>query len=209
MISSVSVNSGQVRNGDIRRSSALSRPPCDDTPSTSVWPSPRQTPWPPCPYPSGRAPPDATLKPVDAPRRGPATRISRKKNSMLLKCYTPFDQSSVAWNCFSWNPVANTAPSTGTWKINSVPTSNRQTSALLTYDKPVCWKKGSWAQTLWSAKLRALISRHLGFLNAQTFSRRFHYFCFWCRFHQRYPQILLNFRIYHQTYMMHKSIKTK
>ena len=55
--------SGQVRYGGIRRSSAS---PCDGTPSVSVWPSPRQTPGPPCPYPSDRTPPDATMKPVDA-----------------------------------------------------------------------------------------------------------------------------------------------
>ena len=46
--------SGQVRYGGIRRSSASPRPPCDGTPSSSVWPSPRQTPGPPCPYPSDR-----------------------------------------------------------------------------------------------------------------------------------------------------------
>ena len=33
----------QVRYGGIRRSSASPRPPCDGTPSASVWPSPRQT----------------------------------------------------------------------------------------------------------------------------------------------------------------------
>ena len=35
---------GQVTYESIRRSSASPRPPCDGTPSTSVWPSPRQTP---------------------------------------------------------------------------------------------------------------------------------------------------------------------
>ena len=40
----------------IRRSSALPRPPCDGTTSASVWPSPRQTPGPSCPYPSDRPP---------------------------------------------------------------------------------------------------------------------------------------------------------
>ena len=41
---------------DIRWSSASPRPPCDGTPSSSVWPSPRQTPGPSCPYPSDRPP---------------------------------------------------------------------------------------------------------------------------------------------------------
>ena len=44
----------QVRYGNIRRSSASPRPPCDGTPSASVWSSPRQTPGPSCPYPSER-----------------------------------------------------------------------------------------------------------------------------------------------------------
>ena len=46
----------QVRYGGVRRSSASPRPPCDGTPSSSVWPSPRQTPDPSCPYPSDRPP---------------------------------------------------------------------------------------------------------------------------------------------------------
>ena len=41
-----SVESGQVRYVSIHRSSASPRPPCDGTPSASVWPSPRQTPGP-------------------------------------------------------------------------------------------------------------------------------------------------------------------
>ena len=49
-------SSGQVRHEGIRRSSASPRPPCDGTTSASVWPSPRQTPGPPCPYPSDRPP---------------------------------------------------------------------------------------------------------------------------------------------------------
>ena len=53
--------------GDTRRSSASPRPPCDGTPSASVWPSPRQTPGPSCPYPSEIRPPDATMKRVGAP----------------------------------------------------------------------------------------------------------------------------------------------
>ena len=48
------VRSGRVRYGGIRRSSASPRPHCDGTPSSSVWPSPRQTPGPPCPHPSDR-----------------------------------------------------------------------------------------------------------------------------------------------------------
>ena len=60
-------SAGQVRYGGIRRSSASPRPPCDGTPSASVWPSPRQTPGPPCPYSPDRTPPDATMKRVDAP----------------------------------------------------------------------------------------------------------------------------------------------
>ena len=61
--------SGQFRYGDIRRSSVSPRPTCDGIPSASVWPSPRQTPdppRPPCPHPSDRNPPDATMKRVDA-----------------------------------------------------------------------------------------------------------------------------------------------
>ena len=57
----------QVRYGGIRRCSASPRPPCDGTPSASVWPSPRQTPGPPCPYPSDRTTPDASMKRVGAP----------------------------------------------------------------------------------------------------------------------------------------------
>ena len=45
------------------------RPPCDGTPSASVWSSPRQTAGPPGPYSSDRTLPDATMKPVDAPHR--------------------------------------------------------------------------------------------------------------------------------------------
>ena len=59
--------SGQVRYGGIRRSNASPRPPCDGTPSASVWPSPRQTPGPPRPHPSDRTPPYATTKRVGAP----------------------------------------------------------------------------------------------------------------------------------------------
>ena len=74
--------SRQVRHG----CSASPRPPCDGTPSAYVWPSPRPTPSPSCPYPSDKTPPDATTKPVDAqtarsshwvsmaPRRIPITR---------------------------------------------------------------------------------------------------------------------------------------
>ena len=57
-----------VRSGhvwEVRWGSASPRPPRDGTPSASVWPSPRQTPGPPGPYPSDRTPPDATTKPVD------------------------------------------------------------------------------------------------------------------------------------------------
>ena len=56
----------QVRYGGIHRSSPSPRPPCNGIPSASVWPSPRRTPGPPCPYPSFRTPLDATMKPVDA-----------------------------------------------------------------------------------------------------------------------------------------------
>ena len=57
----------QFRYEGIRRSSASPRPPCDGTSSASVWPSPRQTPGPPCPHPSDRTSPDATMKRVGAP----------------------------------------------------------------------------------------------------------------------------------------------
>ena len=46
----------QVRCGDVRRSSASPRPPCDGTPSSTVCPSPRRTPGPPRPYPLDRTP---------------------------------------------------------------------------------------------------------------------------------------------------------
>ena len=69
---------GQVSYGAIRRSSASPRPPCDGIPSASVWPSPRQTPGPPCPHPS----PYATTKRVGALWHGPAPRISTGKNPM-------------------------------------------------------------------------------------------------------------------------------
>ena len=62
-----SITSIDVRYGGIRRSSASPRPPCNGTPSASVWPSPRQTPGPPCPHPTDRTPPDATIKRVGAP----------------------------------------------------------------------------------------------------------------------------------------------
>ena len=53
-----SVGPGQVRYGGIRWSSASPpRPSCDGSRS-SVWPSPRQTPGPPCPYPSDSPPSD-------------------------------------------------------------------------------------------------------------------------------------------------------
>ena len=53
---------GQVRCGGKRWRSTSPRPPCDETASVSVGPSPRQTPGPPCPYPSDSPPPDATTK---------------------------------------------------------------------------------------------------------------------------------------------------
>ena len=46
----------KVRYGGIRHSSVSPRPPCDGTPSSFIWPSPRQTPGPSCPYPSDRPP---------------------------------------------------------------------------------------------------------------------------------------------------------
>ena len=73
---------GQVRYEGIRRSSASPRPHCDGTSSSSVWPSPRQTPGLSCPYPTDRTAPDATMKRVDAPRQGPVARISTRKNPM-------------------------------------------------------------------------------------------------------------------------------
>ena len=53
---------GQLRYWGIRRSSASPRPHCDGTPAASVWPSPRQSPGPPCPHPSDRTPHEATQK---------------------------------------------------------------------------------------------------------------------------------------------------
>ena len=58
---------GQVSYGGIRRSSASPCPPRTSTTSVAVWPSPRQTPGRPCPYPSNMTQPDATMKRVDAP----------------------------------------------------------------------------------------------------------------------------------------------
>ena len=51
-IKNLAHNSCQVRSG--MGTYASPRPPCDGTPSPSVWPSPRQTPGPPCAYPSDR-----------------------------------------------------------------------------------------------------------------------------------------------------------
>ena len=72
--------SGQVRSGGIYRSSASPRPTCDCTPSASVWPSPRQTPGPPCPHPPDRTPADASMKRVGAPSAWAAHRHSTRKN---------------------------------------------------------------------------------------------------------------------------------
>ena len=55
----------QVRYGSIHRK--LPRTFYNGTRSASDWPSPRQTPGPPCPFPSDRTPPYATMKLVDAP----------------------------------------------------------------------------------------------------------------------------------------------
>ena len=71
----------QVRYGVIRRSSASPRPPCDGTPSASVWPSPRQTPGPPCPYPSYKTSPDAIMKPMDDPSAWSSHSDLDKKDS--------------------------------------------------------------------------------------------------------------------------------
>ena len=61
VLESTSISGQGKAYGDIRRSSVhlaavLPRP--------SLWPSPRQTQGPPCPYPSDRTPPVATMKPV-------------------------------------------------------------------------------------------------------------------------------------------------
>ena len=75
------IRSSQGQVWGIRRSSASPRPPCDGTPSASVWPSPRRTPGPLCPYPSDRTPPDATMKPVDAPSARTTPSDLHKKES--------------------------------------------------------------------------------------------------------------------------------
>ena len=54
----------------------------DLNPSASVWPSSKQTPGLPCPYPSDRTPPDASMKQGAHPWHGPAPRISTRKNQM-------------------------------------------------------------------------------------------------------------------------------
>ena len=59
------VRSGQVWGHTAEQRVAAST--LSGTPSASVWPSPRQTPGPPCPYTSDRTPPDATMKPVGGP----------------------------------------------------------------------------------------------------------------------------------------------
>ena len=61
----------QVKYGGIRRSSASPRPPCDVTPSASVWPSPMQTSGPPCLYP--QIPPSQPRSMRAAPRHGPVS----------------------------------------------------------------------------------------------------------------------------------------
>ena len=76
------VKVGQVRYDGIRRSSASPRPPCDSTSPAFVWPSPRQTQGPSCPYPSDRNPPDATMKLVDAPSAWTSPSDLVKKNPM-------------------------------------------------------------------------------------------------------------------------------
>ena len=77
----VEIRTGQVRCGVIRRSSASPRPPCDGIPSASVWPSPIHTPGPTRPYPSDRPPPDAYMKPVDAPSAWSSLSDLDKKES--------------------------------------------------------------------------------------------------------------------------------
>ena len=63
----------QVRYGGVRL--------CDGTRSASVWPSPRQTPGPSCPFPSDKTPPDATMKPGDAPSAWSSpSDLDRKKS---------------------------------------------------------------------------------------------------------------------------------
>ena len=88
---------GQVSYGSIRRNSALPRPPCDDTPSASVWPSPRRTPEPPCPYPNDRTHltnhedcgrPSAWTSPRIPTRKNPMGGILRRES-----CHMP----KVAW----------------------------------------------------------------------------------------------------------------
>ena len=69
---------GQVRYGGIHRSNASLRPR-DGTPSVYVWPSPRQTPDPRCPYSPDRTPHDATMKPWTPPRHGQTRGISARK----------------------------------------------------------------------------------------------------------------------------------
>ena len=49
--------------------------------SASVWPLPRQTPGPPCPYPSDRTPPYATMKRVGAPSAWSSPSDLDKKES--------------------------------------------------------------------------------------------------------------------------------
>ena len=78
---SILFNQVRVRYGGIRQSSASPRPFCDGAPSSSVWPSPRQTPGPSCPYSLDRTPPDANMKSVDAPSAWSSPSDVGKKES--------------------------------------------------------------------------------------------------------------------------------
>ena len=64
------------------RGSASPRPRCDGTPSASVWSSPRQTPGPPCPYPSDRPPHDATMMHTGGPSAWSNPQISTRQDPM-------------------------------------------------------------------------------------------------------------------------------
>ena len=93
------VPAGQVRYGGNRRSSASPRLPCDGTSLSSVWPSPRQTPRPPCLHPSDRTLPDATMKLLVVPALSAySISYSRSwnpsKNWILEKCQNALQPQS-------------------------------------------------------------------------------------------------------------------
>ena len=97
------IRSGQVRCGGIRRSSASPRPPYDGTPSASVWPSPRQTPGPSCPYHPGRIPLDAITKHAGGPSAWSSPSDPDRRESSTESSHMPI-QAWLALSMYSKFP---------------------------------------------------------------------------------------------------------